>query len=150
MLIFFRNEEMRRLEISRLETGKNLSQSLIIQNSGFILLEVLVAVAILGSALAVLLGSVNKNLILTSESRDLVIAETLAQAKLTEIELEGFPEQRQDQGEFVEAPGFKWFLSVSPASIPGLSTEIRTVRLLITWNEGKKELELTLAMANFK
>lgn len=119
-------------------------------DSGFLLLEVLVAVAILGSALAVLLGSVNRNLILTSQSKDLVIAETLAQRKLTEIELEGFPGQREEQGEFTEAPGFRWFLSVVPAGIPGLSTEIRTVHLIITWDEGKKEFELTLAMANLK
>jgi type II secretion system protein I len=150
MLTFFRNEEIRRSEIEGLEAVKSPNQPLIIQNPGFILLEVLVAVAILGAALAVLLGSVNKNLILTSESRDLVIAETLAQSKLTEVELEGFPEQRQDQGEFVEAPGFKWFLSVTPATIPGINTEMRTVRLLITWDEGRKEFELTLAMSNLK
>lgn len=119
-------------------------------DSGFLLLEVLVAVAILGSALAVLLGSVNRNLILTSRSKDLVVAETLAQRKLAEIELERFPDPRQEQGDFTEAPGFRWFLSIVPATVPGLNTEIRTVRLLITWDEGRKEFELTLAMANLK
>ena len=138
MLTFFKNE--------RREAKFCVST----MDSGFLLLEVLVAVAILGSALAVLLGSINKNLILTSQSKELIVAETLAQRKLTEIELLGFPEIRQEQGEFTEAPGFKWFLSVAPASIPGLNTEVRTVRLLINWDEGKKEFEITLAMANLK
>jgi general secretion pathway protein I len=138
MLTFFRNK------------SREAKFCLSTMDSGFLLLEVLVAVAILGSALAVLLGSVNRNLILTSRSKDLVIAETLAQRKLAEIELEGFPDQRQEQGDFMEAPGFKWFLSIVPASVPGLNTEIRTVRLLITWDEGRKEFEITLAMANLK
>ncbi len=137
-LTFFRNE------------GRGAKFCVSTMDSGFLLLEVLVAVAILGSALAVLLGSVNRNLILTSQAKDLVVAETLAQRKLTEIELEGFPGQREERGEFTEAPGFRWFLSVVSAGIPGLNTEVRTVRLLITWDEGKKEFELTLAMANLK
>jgi type II secretion system protein I len=119
-------------------------------NLGFILLEVLVAVAILGAALAVLLGSINENLTLTSNSRDLIIAETLAQAKLTEIEAQGFPQLSQAQGEFPEVAGFKWFTSVTPASIPGLNVEIRVVHLLVTWDEGKKKLETTLAMSNLQ
>jgi type II secretory pathway pseudopilin PulG len=138
MLTFFRNK------------SREAECCVSTMDSGFLLLEVLVAVTILGSALAVLLGSVNRNLILTSQSKDLVIAETLAQGKLTEIELEGFPEVRQEQGEFTEAPGFKWFLFITPLSIPGLNVETRAVRLLITWDEGKKEFELTLAMSNFK
>jgi general secretion pathway protein I len=117
---------------------------------GFTLLEVLVAVAILGIALAVLLGSVNKNLILASQSKSLTIAGILAQKKLTEIELEGFPEVREEQGEFEEAPGFIWFLSVRPFDIRELGTAIRVVSLLITWDEGKEDFEVTLAVSDFR
>ena len=133
--------------------GKNLANfKFLIPNSqpGFTLLEVLVAVAILGAALAVLLGAVNKDLILASQSKNLVVASALAQRKLSEIELEGFPEEGEKEGEFAEAPGFKWFVSVTPLGLPGLDTEIRVVRLLITWDEGKKDFEVTLAMSNLK
>jgi type II secretion system protein I len=116
---------------------------------GFTLLEVLIAVAILGSAFAVILGTVNRNLILASDSKNLTIAEELIQTKITEIELEGFPESREEEGEFEEAPGFKWFLSIKPVTIPVLG-EIRTVRLLITWDDGRKDLEVTLAMSELK
>ena len=119
-------------------------------NSGFILLEVLVAVAILGASLAVLLGAVNKDLILASQSKNLVIASALAQRRLSEIELGGLPEEGEREGEFTEAPGFKWYSSVTPLGIPGLDTETRLVRLLITWDEGKKDFEVTLAMSNLK
>ncbi|HEX3033700.1 MAG TPA: type II secretion system protein [Thermodesulfobacteriota bacterium] len=120
------------------------------RNRGFTLLEVLVAVAILGSAFAVILGAVNRSLVLASDSKNLAIAEALVQTKLAEIELEGFPEPREEKGEFAEAPGFKWSLTVKPLNVPGLNTEIRVVHLVITWDEEKKDFGVTLAMSNFK
>jgi len=117
---------------------------------GFTLLEVLVAVVILGTALAVLLGSVNKNLILASQSKSLTIAGILAQKKLTEIELEGFPEIREEQGEFEEAPGFNWVLSIRPFDVREVGTTIRVVNLLITWDEGKEDFEVTMAVSDFR
>ncbi len=118
--------------------------------TGFTLLEVLIAVAILGASLAVLLGSVNNNLILASQSKNLVIASALAQRKLSEVELDGFPEEGEQEGEFTEATGFRWYMSVTPLGLPGLDTEIRVVRLLITWDEGKRDFEVTLAMSNLR
>lgn len=120
------------------------------QKCGFTLLEVLVAVVILGTALAVLLAAVNRNLILASKSKNLTIAGILAQKKLTEIELEGFPEIRDEQGAFEEAAEFDWFLSVRPFEISQLGTEIRVVRLLITWDEGQEDFEITLALSDLQ
>ena len=118
-------------------------------NNGFTLLEVLVAVAILGAGLTVLLGAVNRNLIMASQSKDLTIAGLLAQRKMAEIELEGYPEIRQEQGQFEEAPEFSWFLSVVPYQIPGLDTEIRIVILRITWDEGKKDFQVSMALSDY-
>jgi general secretion pathway protein I len=117
---------------------------------GFTLLEVLVAVAILGSALAVLLSAVNRNLIIASDSKNLAIAGMLAQKKLSEIELEGFPEPRREQGEFEEAPGFTWQLSVIPINIRQLGIEIRAIHLVVMWDEGKKDFEITMAMSDIR
>lgn len=116
---------------------------------GFTLLEVLVALAILGAGLTVLLGAVNRNLIMASESKNLSVASLLAQTRLAEIELEGYPEVRSEQGEFEEAPGFKWFLVVSPFQIPNLNTEIRVVNLRITWNDGRNDFEVSLALSDY-
>src|SRR3990172_8569998 len=122
ILTYFRNRS--RLRIS--ECGfrnKRFFKSAIcnlkseMSSGGFTLLEVLVAVAILCAALAVLLGAVNKDLILASQSKNLVIASALAQRKLSEIELGGFPEEGEREGEFTEPPGFKYYSSVTPLGI---------------------------------
>ena len=118
--------------------------------SGFTLLEVLIAVVILGSSLAVLLSSVNRNLILASDSKNLSIARMLAQNRMSEIELEGYPEITEEDGEFEEYPGFKWYLSVTPLEITTLETDIRVVRMLITWDNESKNFEITLAMSDFR
>lgn len=118
-------------------------------NNGFTLLEVLVAVAILGAGLTVLLGAVNRNLIMASQSKNLSIAGLLAQRKLAEVELEGYPEIRQEQGQFEEASEFNWFLSIVPYQIANLDTEIRIVILRITWDEGKKDFQVSMALSDY-
>ena len=118
-------------------------------NNGFTLLEVLVAVAILGAGLTVLLGAVNRNLIMASQSKDLSIAGLLAQRKMAEVELEGYPEIRREQGQFEEAPEFNWFLTVVPYQIANLDTEIRIVILRITWDDGKKDFQVSMALSDY-
>jgi general secretion pathway protein I len=121
----------------------------VISNNGFTLLEVLVAVAILGAGLTVLLGAVNRNLIMVSQSKNLSLAGLLAQRKLAEIELEGYPEIRQEQGQFEEAPEFNWLLSVTPFEIASLNTEIRIVILRITWDDGKRDFQVSMALSDY-
>ncbi len=117
---------------------------------GFTLLEVIIAVAILGASLAVLLGAVNKNLILASRSKNLSIASSLAQQKLGEIELTGYPEVGEEQGVFEESPSFNWYLTVLPYDIQQLGTEIRVVLLTVTWDEGQKEFTVATAISNYR
>jgi|GEM_PF-372698 len=128
-------------------TGRGQSPS---GSGGFTLLEVIIAVAILGASLAILLGAVNKNLILASRSKNLSIASSLAQQKLGEIELAGYPEVGEEQGVFEESPGFSWYLSVLPYNIEQLGTEIRVVLLTVTWDEGQKELTVATAISNYR
>ena len=124
--------------IKRRESGK-----------GFTLLEVLVAVAILGAGLTVLLGAVNRNLIMASQSKNLSIAGLLAQRKMAEIELEGYPDIKQEQGQFEDAPEFNWYLTVLPYQIANLDTEIRIVILRITWDDGKKDFQVSMALSDY-
>lgn len=106
--------------------------------------------AIIGSTLAILLGAVNKNLILASQSKNLSVASFLAQRKMGEIESEGFPEIGNNEGVFEQDPDFKWFMSVQPYNIEQLGTEIRIVILTITWNEGNNEFTVATAISDFK
>lgn len=123
---------------------------------GFTLLEILIAVVILGFAFAVILASVNRNLILASDSKSLAVAEEIVQREIAKIELEGFPDPVEQEVECQELPECKLILSITPRSIgaPGLGQgagiELRIVRLLVTWNDGGKELEVTLAMSDLR
>jgi len=117
---------------------------------GFTLLEVLIAVAIMGASLAILLGSVNRNLVLASQSKNQTIASALAQQKIGEIELEGYPQIGEQQGAFEEYPGFYWYLRVLPYDIEQLGTEIRIVILDVAWDEGNKVLTIATAISNYK
>ena len=117
---------------------------------GFTLLEVIIAVAIIGSSLAILLGAVNKNLLMASQSKNITIASFLAQKKLGEIELIGLPDIGNQRGVFEEAPDFSWYLSVQPYNIEQLGADIRIVILTITWDEGNKEFTVGTAMSDYK
>ena len=119
-----------------------------LHSGGFTLLEVVIAVAIIGVAMMMLLSSVNRNLDLAAKSRDAQIAALLAQEMLTDIELEGFPQVREEEGEFENYPGFSWYLSVLPYNLSLVETNIRIVRVLIVWNEGEEEFEASTAISN--
>ncbi len=115
------------------------------KNKGFTLLEVVIAVALIGTAMVMLLGSVNNNINLASKSRDTQIAALLAQEMMSEIELEELLYEKVDSGVFLEHEGFKWYLSVSPYTLPLLSNKIMVVRLLITWDNEKESFEIFTA-----
>lgn len=117
---------------------------------GFTLLEVLVALAIISGSFAILLGAVNKSLSLAFQSKNLSVASTLAQSKLVELELEGYPSVGERRGTFKEYPEFDWNLSISPYNIKSLGVDIRLVLLTISWDKGNKELKVATAMSNYK
>lgn len=128
---------------------KSFQNAVLNDKSGFTLLEVLVAVVILGSTLAVLLGAVNRNLVLASDSKNISIARMLVQNKISEIELEGYPSNKNEEGEFEDFPRFKWYLSVVPLNISSLETDIKIVKLLVTWDNDQQDFEITLAMSDY-
>jgi type II secretion system protein I len=118
------------------------------KKKGFTLLEVVISVAIVGVSLMILLSAVNRNIDIAGKSRDAQIAALLAQQMLTNIELEGFPQVREEEGEFQDNPGFNWFLSVLPYNLSLVETNIRIVRVLIVWNDGNDEFEVSTAISN--
>jgi type II secretion system protein I len=127
------------------------------RKAGFTLLEVMVAAAILVACLVPLLGAVIQGLRSASNARDIVLASQLARNKMTQIELERFPEfEGKDSGDFgSDYPGFSWYtdmfkspeLELLEDQIPGLET--MEVHLYITWGAGiaKKELEVSTLLA---
>ena len=91
-------------------------------SSGFTLLEVMIAVAIIAIALMALLDSQSQGLSLANESRFNTTASLLAQGKMAEIE--AITEKRNlvsDSGDFGDAfPDYAWQLSVQDVSFEGV------------------------------
>jgi prepilin-type N-terminal cleavage/methylation domain-containing protein len=71
---------------------------------GFTLLEVLVAVAVLGVALVTLLGLQARNVRLAAESRDLTLAALLASSLAAKTKAGPFPESGEIDGSFTADP----------------------------------------------
>ena len=78
-------------------------------HDGFTLLEVLVAVAIAGMAIVMLLQAHGGSMGLYEECREMVIAQHLARELITEIEVSGYPGEVDEKGDVSEKyPGFTW------------------------------------------
>lgn len=84
------------------------------KKSGFTLLEVMIAVAVIAIALTTLLGSQSQSLSVVSEARFDAVAAMLAQQKLSELRLEAFDDLGDESGEFEENfTGYGWRTEVT-------------------------------------
>ena len=119
------------------------------RQAGFTLLEVMLAIAVLAIALPVLMGLRNRDLALREEAKAVTTATLLAQEKLLETELIGYPPVGEVRGDFAtvppgyppttevkdRAPGFRWMRLVAPTPFD----VIREVRIRVSWPGGGSE-----------
>ena len=90
-------------------------------NSGFTLLEVLVAVAILAIAMVAILKANVQSLDTLTESRERSTASLLAASKLAEVEAAGPTNWSELQGDFGEDyPDYNWEVETSGTEVEGL------------------------------
>jgi general secretion pathway protein I len=122
---------------------------------GFTLLEVMIAIAVLAVALPILLGLRNRDAAMIDRARAMTEAALLAQEKLFDTHLLGFPPLGEQQGDFAgpppgyvfnplgenRAPAFRWTRTVVPTPLEF----VRDVRIRVLWNSGAVEefVELT-------
>ena len=100
--------------------------------SGFTLIEVIVALTIVAFAFVGLLGLHNRNIAMIAEDQQLTRATLLARQFITEMELiEQFPDVGASRGQFDNAPGFFWERDVEDTDLPS----VRRVNLRIVWDE---------------
>jgi len=129
-------------------------------NAGFTLLEVMLAVAVLAISLPILLGLRNADVAIHQEARAMTTAVLLAQEKLFETELLGFPPVGEVRGDFLtpapglpattetkdRAPQFRWLRLVSPTPFE----QIREVSIRVTWPAGGSDRAVVITNYVFR
>lgn len=101
----------------------------------FTLLEVMVAIAILGIALLGLLGLQHQSMQSVIRAQQSTRASMLAQAVMTEAELERFPDLGLTNGDFEssfpgEFPDFRWEREVEAS---GIFPDVRKVKVVVRY-----------------
>lgn len=112
---------------------------------GFTLLEILVAIAILGIAITVVLQLFSANLRAISASGDYVSATTRAEAKMREILADD--ELSEKSLSEITDDGYRIDVSVNDAlkdRTDNLQVRLLEIALTIHWTKGTKERSLTL------
>lgn len=116
---------------------------------GFTLLEVMVALSLIGISLTVLLASQSQGLSLANEAKFNTTASLLAQKRMAEIEMEKVDDITSTSGDFGEDyPGYYWELNVDTATLPDLSeSELSLVKIdlkVYFGEEGKYSYDIRL------
>ena len=133
-------------EKSKRIKGEELGISHRRASTGFTLLEVMIALAILSLVAVAFLRAQASSIHLVDEASQISVATLLAREKMAELESAGFPEPGKKSGPGGEAvPHLRWEQIVS-------STEILNLRkavIRVLWMEGTRErtLELTTYFA---
>jgi general secretion pathway protein I len=112
---------------------------------GFTLLEVLVAVAVLGLALVSLLALHVRNIDLIARDQRVTEATLLARDIMTDVEAGPYPDLGLTEGDFEDEypdryPGLRWEREVTPTPIP----TVREVRVRVFRGEAESGDDVTL------
>jgi len=117
--------------------------------SGFTLLEVMIAMAIIAIALVAVFGSQSQSLSLANEAKFNTTAALLAQSKIAEIAAEKPEGLASDSGDFGEDfPNYHWNLTVSDVAsgeAEGISDHLKQVDLSLSYGtHGQHQYRLRL------
>ena len=123
---------------------------------GFTLLEILLAIAILGVALTVIMQQFSAGLRIGHTSKTYTIATAYAKQKLEEFQLEEQMEEGEEAGDFED--GYTWKVSVLPYEdfmeemgteedeeiFEYLPLEMYRLESVVSWLEGDQERSVSL------
>lgn len=113
--------------------------------SGFTLLEILVAVSVLGIAVVVVFQLFSANLNAIAASEDYVSATIIANAKMREI----LDDDKLQEGQWSDTTADNYRIEASVYKVfedrtENLNVELLEISLTIHWSKGLKERQLTL------
>jgi len=115
-------------------------------HTGFTLLEVMIAVALIAIALTTLLVSQSQSVSFANSAKFETMAALLAQSKMSELTLLDADSLSSDSGDFGDDyPGYAWEAVVSDISIEGvdnISDYLKQVDLTVTWGVFSYNLRL--------
>lgn len=115
---------------------------------GFTLLEIMVALAILGTGFLLVVQLFSGGARLASASDEFLKGVSLANHKFAELEIENF-ETEATAGVFEQEPGFRWEMEVepfaSPLNNPEAGIQLSQVILKVLWGDGPREKQVQLA-----
>ncbi len=113
-------------------------------DKGFTLLEVMVALAIIATALVTLLGTHMMSLNLAQKNKEQSICTFLARQKMEELYTIPFDSVANDSGNFgADYPHYEWELDVEKGDIENL----KKVKIIVKYPGGQFELETCVAKA---
>ncbi|NIS71976.1 MAG: prepilin-type N-terminal cleavage/methylation domain-containing protein [Proteobacteria bacterium] len=128
-------------------------------SAGLTLLEVLIALVIISTALVAVVGLENQDILALNSSRKITTAAMLARNMMAQIELAGFPEDLgEEEGDFqadetdeelraTYVAGFRWKRTIEEVRFGGMTFEnARRVKVTISWTERKRERQLDVVM----
>jgi type II secretion system protein I len=107
---------------------------------GFTLLEVLVAMAVLGAVLPAIMIAFTTSARTRASSENGTTAAYLVRDKLSEMEALGAPEEGEDAGDFGEGSRFTWATTVGPTE----TEELYDVVVRVQWLEMGEQRELAV------
>jgi general secretion pathway protein I len=89
------------------------------RKSGFTLMEVMIATAILAIALVAVFQSQSQSISMSTDSRFMTTASLLAQSKMAEVETLSTLDNQSKDGDFgIDYPQYTWHLEVSDTQLP--------------------------------
>jgi len=111
----------------------------LLKNKGFLLLEAMMAVAILSVGMTLTLRSFSTAINVVRVSQDMVIAGNLMEQKVFELENSPVLRPGKDKGDFgKDFDGYSWILETSELE----DTDLNEVKLTVKWQSGKRSQSL--------
>lgn len=110
------------------------------EDSGFTLLEVMIALAIMAGVILTVITSFNYHLSMVSRNREETIAVLLARSKLDDPV---FTANQAGKGTFApDWPDIAWETVIKPADIPGTASLLNQLTLTVSWDAERRKISL--------
>jgi type II secretion system protein I len=112
---------------------------------GFTLLEVMIALVVVGYAFVGLLALHNRNLRIVGRNQDQTFAALAAREIISRLDFEPFPDVGLSSGDLAYPTGFHWEMEVTEV---GDLTQIRRVLVRVLNVDGRGKVELVYYVRN--